>query len=99
MRGCLTALLLLLCGCGASPAPSPTPAPERGAEAAPAQCASIPADGAFSRGIEGADRACTSDSDCSSVELDCSHLRCGAASRPQSYQAPINCTGYSGDMG
>jgi hypothetical protein len=55
----------------------------------------------YSRSVSGAHRPCSSDDECSSVKLDCSHLSCTAVheSHAGEYATPIDCDGYSGHMG
>jgi hypothetical protein len=95
LRRDLFVLAFVLNACGAT-----SPAPEEPAPVA-SQCPSIVAEGPYTRAIDGASRACASDSDCVTVRLDCSNLRCSAVGQAfaETYSAPIDCAGYAGAVG
>jgi hypothetical protein len=70
-------------------------------ETEPVACPDRGADPPFQRRVAGVHRGCTTDEECVTVKLDCSHLDCTGVHRDHAdaYVDPIDCTGYTGGVG
>ena len=102
-------LCLLLAACPGRTVPPAAPpdtvttaeTPTSVQSAGSAACPDRGHDAPFERRVLGSHRDCTTDEDCVTVKLDCSHLECAAVHRDHAgaYADPIDCEGYTGGVG